>query len=212
MNLSWYKKQEFFKRTTEINNILFICSGNTCRSPAAEYFFKAKTSWWSGIHIKSRGLNVDATIALLKSKGIQIDKLMIEPECIKVLGKDLSSVLSQHQAIQLQEEDIVRANLILTMERELRDTLRAKYPHFGYKIFTFRGFIEKVDDNSTSDINVGNPFVPCAIRAKEGVKEGNKKYYTYLHKYGEVIELIKAETRQLIEIIYAINAALGEKN
>ena len=84
------------------NNILFVCIGNICRSPSAEYLLKHKTAHRPGLTIHSAGLGalvdqgIDATAGeLLSANGIDA---------------------SEHVARKLTRDMLVNADLILTME------------------------------------------------------------------------------------------------
>ncbi|HIH11595.1 TPA: hypothetical protein HA241_05360, partial [Candidatus Woesearchaeota archaeon] len=102
MDLKWYTSLEWYKKTRKFRKVLFVCSGNTCRSPSAEYFFRTMTHWWSGINAFSRGTKVNETIAMLQLRGIDVNEYVIEPEVKKTIG-DLktTSFLHKHRPIQI---------------------------------------------------------------------------------------------------------------
>lgn len=107
---------------TIINNILFVCIGNICRSPMAEALFKAANNKQRrNIHASSAGLqamvnhSADATSQeLMKKKGLDI---------------------SHHQARQITSDLIVKSDLILTMSNDQKRTIETKYTHAHGKIF-----------------------------------------------------------------------------
>ncbi len=203
MNSDWYESLDWFKKTQKIKKVLFVCSGNTCRSPAAQYYFKEQTHWWDGLSSFSRGTEVNALLASLRARGIDIKSLMVEPESKKVMGYDEASFLSKHEAQQISAEDVAKADIVLTMEKKVRDLLRGEYPESSYKIFTLKGFVEANDDTSAS-LDIGNPFLPPPIRKKDGIDAGKKKYYLYLKNYAEIFVLIKTYVRRLVEILYIL--------
>ncbi|HLF55176.1 MAG TPA: hypothetical protein VI612_05670 [Candidatus Nanoarchaeia archaeon] len=202
MDLGWYRSLEWYQKTSKIELVLFICSGNTCRSPSAEYFFNKTTGWW-GAKAFSRGTQVDAILAALRSRGINIQSLMIEDEVKKVIGDKTATFLSKHEATQVASGDLKGADLVLTMETSIRDQLRKDYPKYAYKIFTLKGFIDQTDDGS-ANLNIGNPFLPPAVRKKEGITPGKVKYYEYIQNYMRILDLIKVYVRRLVEILYLI--------
>jgi len=85
--------------------VLFVCTGNTCRSPMAEAMLRelAETSGCSGLEVSSAGIGAwDGTPA---SEGAYL--VLLEQ------GLDLSA----HRARLLTREMVERADLILTMAR-----------------------------------------------------------------------------------------------
>ena len=56
-------------------NVIFVCTGNTCRSPMAEYYLKSKNL--NDVSVKSRGFSGgdsanEKSIAVMKEVGIDI--------------------------------------------------------------------------------------------------------------------------------------------
>lgn len=91
--------------------ILFVCSGNTCRSPFAEAVFRARAAarGLDGVEAVSAGTGaLDGTAA---SEGTYLAALE--------LGADVSG----HRSRRLTRELIDEADLILTMGRAHRDVV-----------------------------------------------------------------------------------------
>ncbi len=132
-------------------------------------------------------------------------KLMIEPESKKVIGDRESKFLSEHVATQISAKDVLKADLVLTMEKVIRDELRTAYPDTAYKIFTIKGFVDRIDESSSS-LDIGNPFIPPAIRKKEGITESKGGYYRYLQNYAKIFAEIELYTRKVVEILYLLKA------
>ena len=95
-------------------HVIFVCTGNTCRSPMAEGLLNARRpdhTWQAS----SAGLAAwpdqpptsQAVLALREGYGIDI---------------------SQHRSQRLDQSMLTRADLILTMNREQRDYLRERMP------------------------------------------------------------------------------------
>ena len=91
-----------------MKNIIFICTGNTCRSPMAEAIAK-KLCKDTDLNIISRGIFV-------------YDSFPINENSKNVLEKNNIDML-EHFSKQLTLEEFEKADLILTMEREHKDIL-----------------------------------------------------------------------------------------
>ena len=88
-----------------MNHIIFICTGNTCRSPMAALLCrkKAEERGLTGLTIESMGLAA--------SPGDPAT-----PEAAEALA-ELSLDLSAHRARQASPEDLLNADLIVCMTR-----------------------------------------------------------------------------------------------
>ena len=109
-----------------MHKILFVCTGNTCRSPmaaaiAADLLEKQGISAQTlscGIFAAQGG---DASINSVKA----VKNLM---------GLDISA----HKSKAAEEEDIISAHIIITMTHGHKKHLVEIYPGFAEKIFTIR--------------------------------------------------------------------------
>ncbi|MDX8047726.1 low molecular weight protein arginine phosphatase [Gracilibacillus sp. S3-1-1] len=102
-------------------NILFVCTGNTCRSPMAEAIMKHKTTH----NVQSAG--IFAGIGMIASEGTR--------EVLRQEGIDVDHA-SQPVTVELMSW----ADLILTMTAQHRDFLKQSYPDDIAKIFTLKEF------------------------------------------------------------------------
>lgn len=96
--------------------VIFVCSGNTCRSPMAEYICKDRLQKASreDIEVCSRGLSV-------MSGGC------IAPNSLAVL-KSMGIDGSMHTPTQLTDQEIESSDYILTMTRSLARTIQRVCP------------------------------------------------------------------------------------
>lgn len=102
--------------------ILFVCSGNTCRSPMAEGIAKsfAARSGSSGREFISAGLNA--------VPGARASKQAVEAMAAR--GIDIDRRLAQ----QVNAQMVGEADVILTMTRAQADLLRSELPKHASRI------------------------------------------------------------------------------
>ena len=96
--------------------ILFVCTGNTCRSPMAEYLMKdkiKKSSLEEKIEVKSAGLFVDQNFAIPSALAVQ------------VLKEDYKIDMSGHKPQVIDIDLIMESDLILCMEETMAIYLKA---------------------------------------------------------------------------------------
>ena len=123
-----------------MKNIIFVCTGNTCRSPMAEAIAKSLCKY-KDINILSRGLSVYNSVS-------------INENAKKVL-LDNNINLSSHTSKPLTIEEFENADLILTMEKEHKNILTQfnKTNNLtNNKIFTLYEYV------LNKNLNISDPF------------------------------------------------------
>ncbi len=112
-----------------MNKIIFVCTGNTCRSPMAEGLLKKKSN---GIEITSRG------IAVWSDAGA--NPLAIE--AVSRFGVDISD----HHAKPFKYEEVEGDTLVLTMTEEHANIIERQYPKLTGKVHTIKNFAGSAGD------------------------------------------------------------------
>lgn len=137
-----------------MKKILFVCTGNTCRSPMAEAFMKSVLYSDSEL---SKKINVS-------SAGISaFDGDTASKQSIEVMKTQWGIDLSSHRSTTLTRSDINESHLILTMTRSHKGFLVAMYPEAKEKIFTLKEFVLGIDDSNLPseynyDLDITDPY------------------------------------------------------
>ncbi|TFG40734.1 MAG: protein tyrosine phosphatase, partial [Bacteroidia bacterium] len=120
-------KQSFTKPT-----ILFVCMGNICRSPIAEYLFNH--------YSKERNLPYKA-----KSAGLMETGAEISPNSMRLLAeKGIDS--QEHYSRKINPEILNDSWLVLTMEEGQRDFIKRNFPEFEHKIYALKEYVGEDGD------------------------------------------------------------------
>ncbi|HWD63387.1 MAG TPA: low molecular weight phosphatase family protein, partial [Humibacter sp.] len=106
--------------------VLFVCAGNTCRSPMAAQLLRARLGGVPGFAVESAGILAE------------VGSPMTADARAAVIARVGSA--SPHRARQLTEQMVLSADLVLTATRAIRaDTVRS-VPGAVRRTFTMREF------------------------------------------------------------------------
>ena len=147
--------------------VLFVCSGNICRSPMAEGFLKKMLRDRLGeasreIQVLSAGLNAFEGYATGETFQVMRDE-----------GVDLSTFRSK----QLTLEMVEKADLILTMQRSHKFHVFALDPKARDKTITLKEFSGETEKPGIADPYGGgiNAYKACAEEIKGSLNKAFEK-------------------------------------
>lgn len=106
-----------------MQHILFVCTGNTCRSPMAEAIVKSKKI--PGLEVRSAGI-------------FAVNGCAASEHAKKVLEEN--RIVQKHQATQLSAKEVDWADYIFTMTAAHNAMVISYFPEAAEKTFTLKGF------------------------------------------------------------------------
>ena len=113
-------------------NILFVCTGNTCRSCMAEAIFNS--------------INDDSSFRAFSAGVHVVTGSKTSKNSAKIVFDNLNIDITNRYAVQLNAEHIQNADLILTMTGRIKELLKGSFPQFSDKIDTINTFIGAYGD------------------------------------------------------------------
>lgn len=135
--------QEDVDRITQKKTVLFVCTGNSCRSVMAEYLLKDMLKGRTDVEVISAGTSVyfqtsasAETISVLKKEGIDA---------------------SRHQSQPITSIMLRKSDLILVMTRSHRQQVLERVPAVEKRVYQLREFIHE-RPGFDGDLDIPDPM------------------------------------------------------
>ncbi len=155
--------------------ILFVCSGNSCRSPMAEGLMKAMIpdELRESVIVKSAGtLGLDGHPATLYAV---------------TTAEELGADISEHRSQGLTQELVDEANIVFAMASNHKKYFEENFPEAKENIFLLKQFDR--DKTETADIDIEDPIGRSLKIYRECGREIDEELKRILPR---LLELIKA--------------------
>ena len=151
-----------------INKILFVCTGNTCRSPMAEALMKDMIARDS--KLRARGIEVD-------SAGFYPAGLPASREAIGIM-KEYGLDLKGHRSQLIDQNLLNWADLVLVMEREHENDIYEQYQNVDGKIYLLSEYVGDRGDIPDPWQRGLERFRECAVTLEHNINNLVKKLKT----------------------------------
>ena len=106
-----------------MKTILFVCTGNICRSPMAMGFLREK--------LRQKGLEGGYEV---RSAGVWALENQPPSAYAREIMLQRGIDISDHRSHDLTAEDVEKADLILTMERGQAEAIRVEFPQHAHQV------------------------------------------------------------------------------
>ncbi|PYZ96095.1 hypothetical protein CR205_17145 [Alteribacter lacisalsi] len=177
-----------------MKNILFVCTGNTCRSPAAEAVYRKKAKEASlETDVKSAGMYGMPGMGLSQGSRNALDE---------------RNIPHSHQSQTVTEELLDWADLVLTMTQDHKRRLIEQFPHMNKIVYTLKEYAYDTSENREKKRMLDREAAELEMKRVRFINDNQDKVEEY-NATGDLVKQQELE-RELLEEIRPHQEAIDQ--
>ncbi len=152
-------------------NVLFVCTGNTCRSPMAEGLLRKKAA------------DENASMLVLSAGIHAFPGMPVSREAAEAVSAIVD--IKKHKARSISDEFMAAADVVVVMTESHKTKLQQLYPLHEDKVITFLEMAGKEGDVADPYGSPQSVYNECAKALQEGIDVGWQYLQRWEHNHNE---------------------------